>query len=355
MKNVFLVILVGIVVAAVVFFTIQENQKPKEKVDLQLRLKAGEHHEMKLTKSQEIFQQYKNKVSKVKSSEQNVLGFDVTSVDPNGRMNISFYYKSVAFDINSPAIDIHYNSAKPPVESNDMYLNAISEVTSAVLANKFSTKISQVGDIGDIQGFENVSKYIEKKIRKEAAAKLNDPNMSQKNKELLGELQKKFLEAEIKEELEFYRKLINSVLSDTREVLKYIFIKYPYRPVATESKWHDKTSLDFDMAVDANITYIYKKKENGLAYIDSVYDIDMNKKLKIMEVTSRATTSKYISGVRSATNLVNTQTGLLQKSEARIKFSGLQHIETDKTVLPIRPNMDIDLKVEGTNTIELIK
>jgi hypothetical protein len=355
MKNIILVILVLILVGGIAFITIQENKKPKEKVDLQLKLKAGEHHEIKFTKTQETFQTYRNKILKFKSNESETMGFDVKSVDPNGSMNISFYYKSVVTDLNSPVQDIHYDSSKPPVESNDMYLNAISEVTSAVLASKFTTKVSQTGDMTDVEGFENVLKVIEAKIRKEAEKEPNDPNISSQDKAALAELRKKLLEESIKGALAFYRTLVFSVKSDTQEILKDIFIKYPYRPVAADNKWHDQTRLNVGLPVDANITYIFKKKENGLAYVDVVYDVDMSKKLKITEVTSRETVSKYVSGVRSATSVFNPENGLLTKSEGRLKFSGLQHVETDKAVLPIRPNMDIDLKIEGFFNYELIK
>lgn len=354
-KNIFLIILTLVVAAAIIFFTIQENQKPKQKIDLFLRLQPGEHHELKLAHLQETIQTYKDKMFKLDTKVEALMGFDVVNVDADGAMNLNFYYKAIAVDANNGQQHIIYDSAKPPVDSNDEMLNAIAEVYSAVIGNKLSMKVSQMGESGEIKGFDEIRKKLEEKIRKDAAAEVNDPNLSEKDKEAIEVLRKMFMESATKQKMSFYNTILASIISDTKEIAYNIFTKYPDRPVSTGNSWYDKTVLNLNFEVDADVTYIFKRKENGVVYIDVISDVDMGKDFKIAEITSREKITKNISGVRSATNAVDEATGLLHKSEAIIKFKGTQHVETDKTVLPIRPNMDIPIRIEGSTIIELIK
>jgi hypothetical protein len=126
------------------------------------------------------------------------------------------------------------------------------------------------------------------------------------------------------------------------------------------------------LPVDANITYIFKRLENGSAYIDTIHDVDMGGKLVLTDVESQGKISKCISGARTATNSVNGATGLLERSEAVMKFTGKQKIEPDNPIVAyhIRPrdvyagfkaNISlqsgavIPITIEGTTIIELIK
>jgi hypothetical protein len=355
-KNIFLIVAGIVIVGAGVFFTIQENKKPGEKADLYLKLKAGEHYDMKIANHQRTTQTYKDRMMQIDEKSNDVLSFDITSVEPNGTMNIAFKYKSVKMEANTPDQKITFDSTKKPAETNDIIQTAINEVTAAVMAGKYSLKISPKGQKGKIEGFEVVSKQLADEIKKEAEKEINgEPNMSDRDKEALSILRKGFLERIIKEKTAFYNKFLYSIANETEEKIAFIFLTLPYKPVGAESKWHEKHVFNLGMHVDANTTYIYKKKENGNAFIDIISDVDMGKKFKVTDVSSRETISKTISGVRSATNVMNAETGLLQRSEATIKYTGVQHIETDKATLPIRPNMDIKLRIEGSTIVELVK
>lgn len=354
-KNIFIMILGVIAVAGIVFLTIQEKQKPKEKVGIALKLKNGEHHELKMTNIQQTIMTYKDRMFKIQSSIKENVAFDVTSVEPNGTMNIVFYYKSVMLDANSPKDKISYDSSKPAVESNDPLNTAMAEVASAFLNGKLSFRINSYGEKKEIQGFDIIRKKMVDQIKKNAEKSINDPNMSEKDKEAMAALNKLFMEKLIKEKISFCNNLFTSMADDTRESINSIFMKYPYTEVSSGSKWYGKSWLNPGMSIDANDTYIFKRRENGAVYIDSISVVDMHKKSRVIEANAREIISKYISGAKSAANVINADTGLLQKSEAVHKFTGLQHVETDKSVLPIRPNMDIPVKMEATTIIELVK
>ncbi|HAL44601.1 MAG: hypothetical protein A2Y12_18125 [Planctomycetes bacterium GWF2_42_9] len=354
-KNIFLIVAGIVIIGAFVFFTIQENKKPEEKVDLYLKLKAGEHYDMRIANHQRTTQTYKDKMLQVDEKSDDVLSFDVISVEPNGTMNIAFKYKTVKMEANTPGQKITFDSAKKPVETNDIIQTAINEVGAAVMAGQYSFKISPKGRKEHIQGFDVVRAKLADHIKEQAEKEINDESASEKDKEAFAVLQKGFLERIVKEKIAFYNNFLNSIADETQQKITFIFLTLPYKPVGAESKWYEKLVFHLGMNVDANTTYIYKKKENGNAFIDIISDVDMGKKFKVIDISSRETVSKTITGTRWATNVIDAQTGLLQRSEATIKYNGVQHIETDKATLPIRPNMDIKLRIEGSTIVELIK
>jgi hypothetical protein len=375
LKNIFLTILIVIVVAAIILFSIQENQKPKEKIDLKLRLKAGASHEVKFTHNQETLETYKNHQRKVKTHVEMVAGLEVPSVDANGTMNIDFIYKSVKLDVNSPGENINYDSAKLiPADCNDHLLIAFSDIYSAIIGTKLKIVVSPMGKAGDIEGFNDVRKKIEVLIKKRvelAAEKMrNDPNI--KDKEMLKVFQESMMKDLIKEMAEYYNHILGSIITDTQEALDCIIIKYPDRQISTGNKWYDKSRLNLNMPVDANVTYIFKRKEKGIVYVDIIHDVDMGNKLVLTDVESQGKISKCISGAITATNAIDETTGLLQRSEAIMKFTGKQKIEPDnpiiayhikrrdiyagpKATLTLQPGMVIPITIEGSTIIELIK
>lgn len=354
-KNGFLIVLAILTIGGIVFLTIQENGKPKDKADLTLRLQKGDHHEYKIAHIQETIQTYKNQMFKLDTIANISIAFDVAGVDANGAMNLNFYYTSIAIDANTGSQHLIYDSAKPVRETNDVVLTAITDVYSIVLKNKFKVKISSKGEKGEIGGLENVQSQMREKIKRDAMAEANDANMSESDKETYAKLMKGFIEMAIQQRTRFYNDIFGSVVSDMKETIDSLFIRYPNWQVSSGNKWYDKTTFNFGIVVDANNTYIFKRKENGTAIVDVISDVDMGKKYKIAEITQRETITKSISGVRSATNAIDEATGLLQKSEAILKFSGKQHIETEKTILPLRPNIDIPIRIEGSTIIEMIK
>ena len=67
----------------------------QDKVDLKLRLKAGESHEMKTTQTQDIVQTINGLEMNMKQTIEMVMGMDCLSVDANGVMDIAITYKSM--------------------------------------------------------------------------------------------------------------------------------------------------------------------------------------------------------------------------------------------------------------------
>ncbi|MDD5011684.1 MAG: DUF6263 family protein, partial [Phycisphaerae bacterium] len=276
------------------------------------------------------------------------------SADDNGTMSIDFFYKFVKMDINSPPQHIIYESSTPkPAESNDVLLNAIWDVYSAVIGDKLRITASPAGQTSDIEGFDKVRKKIKEIINNRLVAEMNIPDGQ--DKEAVKVLREMML-AGVKKQMElFYNNILSSIISGTQEMIDSMIIKYPEWQVSAGSKWYGSSRLSLGFVVDANTTYIFKRCENSRAYIDVISHVDMGKNFKITEINNRETIKKCISGVRSSSNVVNESTGLLERSEAIIKFNGAQRIEPDKLIAPLSPTMTIPIKIAGTTVIELIE
>jgi hypothetical protein len=376
-KNILVIILSVIVVGAIIFFSIEENKKPKERIDLKLQLKAGESHEFKITHRQETLETYQDQQRKVNTHAEIVAGLEVSSVEPNGTMNVDFIYKSFQLNINSDGEDVHYDSTKPvSADPNNDLLTAINDVYSTVIGTKLRIAVSPLGKVNNTGYFDEVRKKMEALIKgrvKQEIAKMTDPNT--KNKAMLAYFQERQYEMAknmTTEMTKYYNRILASIITDTQEAIGYIIIQYPDEQMFTGDKWYDKTRLNLNLPVDANITYIFKRLENGSAYIDTIHDVDMGGKLVLTDVESQGKISKCISGARTATNSVNGATGLLERSEAVMKFTGKQKIEPDNPIVAyhIRPrdvyagfkaNISlqsgavIPITIEGTTIIELIK
>ena len=84
-----------------------------DKVDLKLRLKAGESHEMKMTQTQNITQTMNGQEMNMKQTQEMVMGIDCLSVDADGVMDVQIAYKSMKMAMDGPMGHMEIDSANP--------------------------------------------------------------------------------------------------------------------------------------------------------------------------------------------------------------------------------------------------
>jgi len=113
----------------------------QDKVDLKLRLKAGESHEMKMTQTQDVTQTMMGQEQKMKQTQEMIIGFDCLSVDANGNMDIEMTYKSMKMAMDGPMGHMEFDSANPkPVDPNRSDEKMIAAMFSAMVGSKFQMK-----------------------------------------------------------------------------------------------------------------------------------------------------------------------------------------------------------------------
>jgi len=84
-----------------------------DKIDLKLRLKAGDSHEMKMTQTQNIAQTMNGSEMKMKQTMEMVFGIDCLGADANGIMDMEMAYKSVRMVMEGPMGSMEFDSANP--------------------------------------------------------------------------------------------------------------------------------------------------------------------------------------------------------------------------------------------------
>ena len=317
-KGIISVVVYVLVLSAVVCFAEQG------KVDLKLRLKAGESHEMKMTQTQNITQTAGGQEQKMKQVQEMVMGLDVLSVDANGVMDVQMAYKSVKMVMDGPMGHMEFDSANPkPIDPNRPDQKMMAALVSAMAGCKFQMKVKPTGGTSDVRGVGEMLA----KVRKEIPS---GPEMEGADK-FLDEM--------------FDEKQLEGLTGNMMEV-------FPVEPVAVGDTWYDTKSINFMMPIDIDTTYMLKERKDGIAYIDAAAKMDMGDSSKAIELDPNNKMSMQISGTMNSTSQVDEKTGLARKSNIVMNFSGIVKMEAS----PQMPEgMTIPMTITGNAVVELIK
>lgn len=129
-----------------------------DKIDLKLRLKAGDSHEMKMTQTQDIAQTMNGSEFKMKQTQEMVMGLDCISVDANGIMDVKMTYKSMKMSMEGPMGKMEFDSAKP--KSTDANTppqeKMMTGIFSAIVGSEFQLKIKPNGETCDVRGISEM-------------------------------------------------------------------------------------------------------------------------------------------------------------------------------------------------------
>ena len=296
----------------------------QEKVDLKLRLAAGESHEMKMTQTQNITQTMNGQEMNMKQTQEMVMSLDCLSVDADGVMDVEMGYKSVKMVMDGPMGRMEVDSANPkPIDSNRPDQKMIAAMVSAMAGCKFQMKVKPTGETFDVRGVGEMLA----KIRKEIPA---GPEMEGADKFL----DKMFDEKQLKE-----------LTGDMMGV-------FPVEAVAVGDTWYDTKSIDFIMPIDIDTTYMLKSRKDGIAYIDAAAKMDMGDSSKPLEIDPNNKMSMQISGTMNTVSEVDENTGLTRKSNIAMNFSGVIKMEANEQM---PQGMTMPMTIKGDAVVELIK
>ncbi len=296
----------------------------QEKVDLKLRLKAGESHEMKMTQTQDVAQTMGGQEMETQQTQEMVLGIDCLSVDSAGVMDVQMTYKSMKMIMDGPMGHMEFDSANPkPIDPNRLDQKMMAAMVSAMAGCKFQMKVTPTGETSDVRGIGEMLT----KVRKEMPA---GPEMDGMDKFL----DKMFDEKQIKE-----------MTGDMMGV-------FPAEPLAVGDTWYDTQSIDFIMPIDIDTTYMLKSRKDGIAYIDAAAKMDMGDSSKPIEIDPNNKMSMQISGTINSTSEVDEKTGLTQKSNIAMNFSGIIKMEANEQM---PQGMTMPMTIKGNAVVELIK
>jgi hypothetical protein len=320
-KSIVSVILYVIVLQAVICFAAED------KVDLKLRLKAGESHEMKMTQTQNMTQTAGGQEQKMKQVQEMVMGLDVLSVDANGVMDVEMTYKTMKMTMDSSmGQHIDFNSVNPkPVDPNKPDEKMLAAMFSAMVGSKIQMKMKPTGETYNVRGLKAMVAKMKEKIG-------SSPEMQG----MEGFFDKMFDEKQVKE-------MTGSMLC-----------MFPVEPVAVGDTWYDTISMNFVMPIDIDTTYMLKERKDGIAYIDAVAKMDMGDSSKAIELDPNNKMSMQISGTMNSASQVDEKTGLTRKSNMTMNFSGVVKMGASPQ-MPEGMTMTMPMTITGNAVVELIK
>jgi hypothetical protein len=324
-KKVVSVIVYVLVMQAVICFAAQEGQAPAGKVDLKLRLKAGESHEMKMTQNQNIAQTMNGQEQKITQVQEMVMGFDCLSVDANGNMDVEMTYKAMKITMDGPMGHLEFDSVNPkPVDPNRPDEKMLAAMFSAMAGSKFQMKMTPMAKTSDIRGLGAMMAKIREKMSSAGGIQGAGDKF----------LDKMFDEKQVKE-------MTGDMMG-----------AFPAEPVAVGDTWYDTMSMNFIMPIDVDTTYMLKQRKDGIAYIDAVAKMDMGDSSKAIEIDPNNKFSMQISGTMNTTSEVDEKTGLTRKSNIAMNFSGVMRMEANQQM---PEGMTMPMTIVGNAVVELIK
>jgi hypothetical protein len=294
------------------------------KIDLKLRLKAGESHEMKMTQTQNITQTVNGQEMKMKQVQEMVLGLDVLSVDANGIMDTEMTYKSMKMIMEGPMGKMEFDTAKPkPVDPNgNPAEKMVADMFSAIAESKFQMKIKPNGETYDVRGLD----VMVAKIKEKMGSSPETQNIDR-----------------------FFDKLFDE--KQIKEMTGTMMTGFPAGPVAVGDSWYDTISMNLMMPIDIETTYLFKSRKDGIAYIDAIAKFDMGDSSKPIEMGPNKM-SMQIAGTINNSSEVDEATGLTRKSNIKMNFSGVLKTEAN----PQMPEgMTMPMTIAGDAVVELIK
>jgi hypothetical protein len=296
----------------------------QDKVDLKLRLKAGESHEMKMTQTQNIAQTMNGQEQKITQVQEMIIGFDCLGIDANGNMDVEMTYKTMKIAMDGLMGHLEIDTANPkPADPNKPQEKAIAGMFSAIAGSKFQMKVSPTGKTSDIRGIKEMLTKIKEKMG-------NGPEMQGMDK--------------------FFDKMFDE--KQAKEMTGDMLGAFPAEPVAVGDTWYDTISMNFIMPIDVDTTYMLKQRKDGIAYIDAVAKMDMGDSSKAIEIDPNNKVSMQISGTMNTTSEVDEKTGLTRKSNIAMNFSGVIKVEAN----PQMPQgTTIPMTIVGNAVVELIK
>ncbi len=296
----------------------------QDKVDLKLRLKAGESHEMKMTQIQDIVQTVNGQEMNMKQTQEMVMGMDCLSVDTNGVMDVRMTYKSMKMAMDGPMGHMEFDSANPkPADPNKPQEKVMTAMVSAMAGCKFQMKIKPTGETYDIHGIQEMLA----KVKGEMPTGPESAGMDN-----------------------FFDKMFDE--KEIKELTGNMMEMFPAGPVAVGDTWYDTKSMNFIMPIDIDTTYMLKSRKDGIAYIDAVSKFDMGDSSKPLEIDPNNKMSMQLAGTINAANEVDEKTGLTRKGNITINLSGIIRMEANQQS---PEGMTIPMTIKGNAVVELVK
>lgn len=291
-------------------------QKTDEKIQYQMRFKAGEKYYLRIVTEQKISQTIISQEQNIEQTMEIGYDFDVKNVEPNGNAWVSYTYRWAKFIQSGTGGKVVYDSSEkastvPP----------LAQGFAALLGERFSLKITPQGRVEAVEGLQTVRNNVRKKL----------PD---------GPMKEAMMEVGI-----------NQFISEegVKELMENSMAIYPEKPVGIGDSWRKTVALTQGAAMTLENEFILKDRKNGVSFIEVRSNIKSNPKGEPIRMNS-GTVTYDLSGKQQGLIEIEESTGRLIRSKTNQEASGQIKVELAGQQSQQPP---IPVKIDGVAIFEM--
>jgi len=290
-------------------------QQNDEKIQYQMRFKAGEKYYLRIVTEQKVSQTISGQKQNIEQTMGLGYDFDVKSVEPNGDAWVSYTYRWTKFIQSGAGGKVVYDSSEKGLQAPPM-----AQGFAALLEESFSMKITPQGRVEEVKGLQDVRKNVEKKL----------PEGPMKEAMMVG--LKQFINEE-----------------GIKELTENSMAIYPEKPVGIGDSWRKTVTLTQGAAMTLENEWILKDRKNGVSFIEVRSNIKSNPKAE-PTIMGSTKVSYELSGKQKGLIEIEESTGRLIRSKTNQEASGQIKVELAGQK---SQGQTIPVKIDGVVTCEM--
>ncbi len=294
-----------------------------DKIDLKLNLTAGQKFGSKTIVSQKVSQTMNGQaITSAQDITIEVIS-EVLSVDAENIATVKMTYESFRAkgSVSSPGGSFEYDSDNPTADPNNPQAAMMSQMFNRMKGVEFVMKLSDKGQIVDVEGFDEM-------------------------------LEKMFSVMEDPEQAKAMIDMMKNIMSEDKlkEMNSEMFATFPDGAVGIGDMWDNIISVGgAGMPIDIDTTYMLKERKDGVAVLGVTSKMDMgNEDSKLIEVEGMKM-NMQLTGTQNGTMKIDEATGWVIGGETTMNFSGSVKILPSEHM---PEGMTIPMTIEGTTMVE---
>ncbi len=294
-----------------------------DKIDLKLNLTAGQKFGSKTTVFQKTSQTMNGQA--ITSTQDITIETisEVLAVDAENIATIKMTYESLRAkgSVSSPGGSFEYDSANPDENADNPQAAMMSQMFKNMNGVEFVVKVSNKGQIVDVEGFDEM---LEKMF-----SVMEDPEEAK----AMSDMMKNFMDED-----------------KLKEMNSEMFAAFPDGAVGIGDMWDNIISIGgAGMPIDVDTTYMLKERKDGTAVLGVTSKMDMgNEDSKLIEVKGMKM-NMQLTGTQNGTMKIDEATGWVIGGETTMNFSGSVKILPSEHM---PKGMTIPMTIEGTTKVE---
>ena len=304
MKNLKLILIVFVALLIV-------GAADAQKYELKFNLAPGTNWKAKQSSIMDINQQVMGMSNDMKMTVEAVTAYSVDKV-VDGNFYLTFTYDAMLMKIESPMMNMSYDS-KQPVDAQ----NPLGTTIGSMIGEKFEVVMDSKGKVKSVNGFDRIMEKMLKSTEGDQSTK----------EQVIASIKQQFGDEAIKGSIEMSTAL------------------FPSTMVGIGDTWIVESMVPVNVQLISKSTLTLKDVKDGKWYLEGTSVLNSNKDAAIQ--ANGMTQHMDLKGTSASKTEVNSTTGWVVESVVNQNIEGVVVIEGGQ--LP--SSMEIPMKIKGTTTV----